>query len=84
MRLIPARDRRGRPCLTVERATCYDAAILPHDRPRCRVRLRPIAERRSIGAVNVLLGVLRFGFLGLLVALTIYIVWLIRRDLDRR
>jgi len=34
--------------------------------------------------VNVLLGVLRFGFVAMLVVLTVYIVVLIRRDLDRR
>jgi len=32
--------------------------------------------------VNVVLGAARFGFLALLVLFVLYVVWLIRRDLE--
>jgi len=34
--------------------------------------------------MNVVMGVLRFGYLALIVAFAAYIAWLIKRDLDRR
>ncbi len=34
--------------------------------------------------MNVVMGVLRFGYLALIVAFALYVAWLIKRDLDRR
>ncbi len=38
----------------------------------------------ALDPMNVVMGVLRFGFLALIVAFALYVAWLIKRDLDRR
>jgi len=43
-----------------------------------------VACREVFSTVNIVLGLLRYVYLALLIWLTLYIVWLIKRDIERK
>ena len=62
---------------------CYCFAVEPGP-PLCRLTLGAAACYDAPNPMNVVMGVLRFGFVALIAAFALYVAWLIKRDLDRR
>lgn len=73
--------------MTLREVACYDA---PTQKGPCVAAAGTFRDDEEITGerlgtpVNVVLGLLRYLYLALLILFTLYLIWLIRRDVERK